>query len=157
MSWNDQYQRVLRSLQRLHDRKNKTEEYYTDDIFHFFMDCWHLKDWVKKDNELAGFAQKAIVKDAEASEILQFARALADRSKHFELRKGRKQDARTVGNWHISTGDDTRFLDFTVAEVSNDGKEGREWEVIDFANQAVKEWGRILTKHGLDAPGTDCG
>ena len=31
---------------KLHDRSS---DFYQDDIYAFFMNCYHLKDWIKKD------------------------------------------------------------------------------------------------------------
>ena len=48
MSWKAQYERMLRSAARIHDHDKPMED-RVDDLLHFFMDCWHLKAWIKYD------------------------------------------------------------------------------------------------------------
>ena len=44
----DQLNRVRRMLDRI-NRQDREPIEYGDDIWSFFQNCWHLKDWVKND------------------------------------------------------------------------------------------------------------
>jgi hypothetical protein len=46
--WQEQYRRMIRSFRKLDGEYNNTEV-YDDDLYHFFEDVWHLKDWLKND------------------------------------------------------------------------------------------------------------
>ena len=46
--WKMQWRRVERGFAKLSAVYNDCE-LYDDDLYHFFQDAWHLKDWIKND------------------------------------------------------------------------------------------------------------
>jgi hypothetical protein len=47
-NWREQYDRMLRWLERLHE-PGEVDERRCDDFYAFFLICYHLKDWIKSD------------------------------------------------------------------------------------------------------------
>ncbi len=55
--YEEQFNRVLRWYERYKEINNgilhtKESDNYQDDVFAFFMNCYHLKDWIKNDPSL---------------------------------------------------------------------------------------------------------
>ncbi|MDE1464137.1 hypothetical protein [Spartinivicinus poritis] len=51
----EQLERVKRSLDRVKNNKNKSVADYRGDLYHFFQDCYHLKDWIKNYSTINGY------------------------------------------------------------------------------------------------------
>jgi len=83
-SWQEQFERVKRYLQRRQDRGRQRTS-YEDDLWSFFRNCRHLKDWIKNDDTLPKDTREAIVDEVHQSGILMICRDLANRSKHLVL------------------------------------------------------------------------
>ena len=56
-------------------------ELYEDDLYHFFQDAWHLKDWIKND-PAAKVKAPNIEKDLEADGAFMITADLANGTKH---------------------------------------------------------------------------
>jgi len=59
----EQFKRVRRWYERFESIKNgrihdKPSEFYEDDVYSFFMNCYHLKDWIRNDPTVASVANK---------------------------------------------------------------------------------------------------
>src|SRR5258708_1539825 len=63
--WREQLERVVRFLARLqnHDRPKHD---YEDDLWAFFQNCWHLKDWIKNDPALDPSTRRTLLDRAHA-------------------------------------------------------------------------------------------
>ena len=59
-----QYARMVRGGLRLFEPYRSSVD-FDDDLLHFLMDCWHLKDWIKNDAKLAldATAREAVEKN----------------------------------------------------------------------------------------------
>jgi len=91
--YKEQFQRVLRCLKKLKNQDRGTLE-YSDDIWSFFQNCWHLKDWIKNDPELPRTIRDSIEKEIEQFESLLICADLSNRSKHSELNRNIRKDAK---------------------------------------------------------------
>ncbi len=83
--WRSQYDRTQRSYARLQKAvpsSGYSSVAYDDDVLHFFLDCWHLKDWIKNDTNLPSALKDSIARDVHAQAILQIARKLVNGWKH---------------------------------------------------------------------------
>jgi hypothetical protein len=153
MLWQEQYARVLRSLARI-QVQNRPRQEYEDDLLHFFMDCWHLKDWIANDGTLSEAVHKAILDSVHSSHILLVCRDLANRSKHLVLR-GRTMDGRLAADFPSDAGEPLqadgsaariRQIHFMVLE------DELAYDALYFAQEAVREWKALLSEHGLKVP-----
>ncbi len=153
MSWKAQFERMLRSLDRIQDR-DKPSELYVDDLVHFFMDCWHLKDWIYNDARHLHKKKRVDIRDAaHKADILQVCRDIANRSKHLTRRKReryRRRNVRLLGahKLYIQGEVGTFRTDYVIV-----GERRKQPEpVLRVAQQAVDEWKKILTDHKLRLP-----
>jgi hypothetical protein len=121
-----------------------------DDLFSFFQNCWHLKDWIKNDDTLPQATRDAIVKDAQATDSLLFCADLANGSKHLVLQNDRK-GARIL-SFRVSTGDPKTgetFSEGHLFEIASEHGTPQPYGIVNFARKAVEDWEDLLKKHGL--------
>lgn len=172
--WKAQFDRMLRSLSKV-EQRDADPTLQLDDLYHFFQDCWHLKDWIKNDDTLSQVTRDAIVKEAEKTESLNFCAELAIESKHLVLKHPRKEKkGATLWRWDItqktsdpnkatvakrSANDDVPENDSTNSEVALRtsqyviaSQRGTlpPGGIVAFARQAVQDWKDLLNKHALD-------
>jgi len=95
----EQYERMQRSYDRFREIKSgladKVPSDYEDDIYAFFMHCYHLKDWVKNDNSVKT-PMPNIGSDVERfiheSEVLSLCADLCNSLKHLELNRSHSSE-----------------------------------------------------------------
>lgn len=123
---------------RIHDA-NSNE--YVDDIYSFFIHCYHLKDWIREDTTSR---LRSAVKDfGRDSESFQICRDLCNGVKHLKIRTpgsdladprlGRKEVA-----FNVSTG----VLSMKVFVQTEDG----EKEAFAVATECMTEWEEFLSR-----------
>jgi hypothetical protein len=86
----EQFERVERWYQRfkeindgkLHDRYT---EYYKDEVYAFFINCFHLKDWIKYDKSV-GNANNIVEEFVKNNTDLNLCRDICHGIKHLELK-----------------------------------------------------------------------
>ena len=126
-----------------------------DDLFHFFVDCWQLKDWIINDSEnISHRKRKSIASAVHADTTLMQCRDIANARKHLKLRKKRKgrplkPDAAVIGE--IRVGGEGLSIDYVV--VNRRGK--KIARATELAKKAVQRWTEILAKHRLKISATD--
>src|SRR5262249_28177280 len=90
----EQYERMQRSYDRFREIKpgltDKISSDYEDDVYAFFLHCYHLKDWVKNDTSVKS-RMPNIGPDVERfineSEALSLCADLCNSLNHLELKK----------------------------------------------------------------------
>lgn len=144
-----QWARVQRALIRIENNKNRQEEEYEDDVWFFFQNCYHLKDWIIHD-DTNPISSKTVEADIERNLELKLCADLANRSKHLKLTKKPRKDAK------ISSKDLT--IDCATAGFPGEGRwhydfvvswEDSSMEAIKLAQESVKEWAKLLTTYGV--------
>lgn len=144
-NWQEQYRRMQRSYEKVNGEHHSTET-YADDLYHFFMDCWHLKDWLRHDLTVPEELRTSIKKSAEADPALRVAADLANGVKHFKLAGRKRGGTEIVGN-DVTIAIGARISVIARYRVKNDA--GHEFVAEDIARQALEVWDEILTKYGL--------
>jgi len=157
-TWREQYDRTRRSYERfaeinagtIHDRDS---ENYRDDVYTFFLNCYHLKDWLKSDP-----ASRVASQEAEgcvnASLDLRLCGDLANGVKHMKLATPRASEDTALGRTHYALGlnagigpaeaEPTRIS--ATYEVSSDGN---TYDAFEIATRALTAWDAFLTSRGL--------
>ena len=160
-SYKQQYERMLRYLDRLKSQNGDQNE-YIDDIFSFFQNCYNLKDWLKNDNALPSSVRNKIENEVDLSNTLRIVADLANRTKHLKLSKHIRENANMTGvdiNIHagiiyinresMETKSASSRIEYRIkVETGN----GHIYDGLKLAEDAVLEWGRICHKLSIPMP-----
>lgn len=143
-----QFERVKRSLKRIENQDRDSTE-YDDDLWHFFQDCYHLKDWIKNDpnipDVIKGEKGNIIEEYVEGNKELRICADLANRSKHLELNKSIREDAKiTSRNVEISLSTGTSTCEHIITL-----EDGSKHIALNVARKAVEAWDTLLRKNQL--------
>lgn len=146
--WTNQWGRVQRSHQRLPWLSIEwatvvTGEHLRDDVVHFFMDCYHLKDWLKHDQDVD------LVGDVEAfinsSDALKVVADIANGQKHLTLTRPRSGDIATELVGEVVTHGDASGAEIAMTVATG----GKTIDAGDLAKEALDEWRTFLASEGL--------
>jgi hypothetical protein len=113
-SYRDQLDRVRRFLDRVESHAPCRDVDYADDVWAFFQNCWHLRDWLTMDKLIPKQILDAIHHEIKQSMLLTLCEGMANGTKHsVGLREGKSAE-------HAST--DTRITpgEPTVLDCSID-------------------------------------
>ncbi len=139
----EQFERVLRYLNRM-ERKGATEE-DRDDMFAFFLNCWHLCDWVANDASV-GRRLETVQLDAKAFSSLASCELIANGSKHLVLtRPPRPTPHITHADVHAWDGADDRPAEASYTFSFGSGSE----DALTLARHAVADWRILLARYGV--------
>ena len=138
----DQLTRVRRFLLRIesHDRPSTD---YDDDMWSFFQNCWHLKDWIKNDPEVPSPVRAAIEGEVKDSFELLVCADLANASKHLVLITPRIGAKHSHKNYRIVMGGQSKV------EYLIDVGDGSQIDGLELARRCVTAWESILKRHNL--------
>jgi len=141
----DQTKRIVRSFNRLSKQNilERITDKIKDDNYHFFQDCFHLKDWIKNDSDLPQIMRDEVENFVERSRFLKHVADIANATKHLQLTKYIRVD---------------KEIDFEILNVTSDN-EHKEMLSIKSKNEsfggnslhinALKDWNRFLGKYKL--------
>jgi len=153
--FSEQFERVKRSLKRIENQDRDSTE-YDDDLWHFFQDSHHLKDWIINDPSVPEVIKgEYIDKDhkkghkvenyVKGNVELRICADLANKSKHLELDKFSREDAEITSrnvNILLSTGTSTCEHIITL-------EDGSKHIAMDVARKAVEAWESFLSENKL--------
>lgn len=140
-SWIDQWERVkigLGRTQAIYAGRSEPEgtSGAAYDVFTFFVNCHHLKDWIKNDVTLSRSTRKKVEPFVQKSKDLKMCADLANRTKHSALVSTRTGDLSTgpSGNEVTVMGSHQARHAFRVSS----GK--RERDALELATACVDRW-----------------
>ena len=143
--WQMQWLRVERGRAKLTRAYNNTE-LYDDDLYHFFQDAWHLKDWIKNDPLVSGNVRAQVEEALSQVQAFRIAADFANGTKHMALDRPRADNAQfterkvTVKLGHSGPALQERVL--TLADGSQTTAEA-------VATTLMREWSLLLERFGL--------
>ena len=142
--YREQFERVGRFLHRVRRGDRESVE-YLDDLWAFFQNAWHLKDWIMNDSSLQQELRDRVVDSVHSSEQILLCGALANRSKHLRLRPVWNDADVTGQNVTVFPGQNK------PAEYSHNVtlEDGTVLIAQTLAEDAVKAWESILAQEGL--------
>jgi hypothetical protein len=93
----DQYRRMMRSYERFAsiDRGrvyDPSSENYSDEVFAFFLNCYHLKDWIKNDKGARVIAHTDVEGLINSSYPLKLCADICNSHKHLKLKAPRSHE-----------------------------------------------------------------
>lgn len=145
----EQYKRVKRYLNRLeHQDRDSTE--YDDDLWAFFQNCYHLKDWIKNDPSVRADIASKVEGFVNNNLELRICSDLANRIKHLSLDRVREEAEVTNRNVNIEVplvGSD--ILGTSTCEHVITLGDGSKHIALDVARKAVENWTRFLSDKEL--------
>jgi hypothetical protein len=141
--YRDQLARTRRLRNRILNQHYPFIVDYQDDVFAFFQNCWHLKDWVRNDPLVPQKTKDRIKRAAESSPTLAICNDMASGTKHLKLH-GAKAGA---SHSHLRIANQGQID--CVIDV-----DGLQLSARVLARKCVEEWERILGDEGL--PTGDC-
>ncbi len=151
MKYLEQYERIKRSYNRfekinkgmLHD---KNSDYYQDEVYAFFINCYHLKDWLIKDLP-TGIKKRDIESFVGKSKNLMISGALCTGSKHLIISDPRFDPSTKIGKRSVKVGLGTGPTTISVKyQINIDNK---IHDAFTIATKCLKEWERFLKRNRL--------
>jgi hypothetical protein len=149
----EQYERMQRSYDRFRENNpeptDKISSDYEDNIYAFFMHCYHLKDWIKNDNSVKA-RMPNICTDVEQfinkSEALGLCADLCNSLKHLELKRSRSAERPTFGRkkYHhrLNIGSDSSIrLEWLIGRNNKP-----PLDVFELATECIAEWDKFLQR-----------
>jgi len=141
-----QWERVKRALLRIENNKNRQMDEYEDDVWNFFQNCWHLKDWIKNDPAINSVHQESVECDVKKVDELVICADLCNRSKHLKLTCKRVDADVTGRNININTGPPGEgYGEYNFIITIDDG---RSFDAITVARISVEKWAGLLESYG---------
>jgi hypothetical protein len=142
--WREQYDRMKRWRARLNE-PGHAEERRRDDIYAFFVCCYHLMDWIMQDASLKDDLRKGVSSFVKSSRTLGLAADVTNGFKH--LKRNREPDVDTVsvsavGGFHVGMPEPA----LSGIVVAGD----QTWEDASvLADRCIEEWEGFLRRHRL--------
>jgi len=154
-----QFQRMQRAFMKVLDSKNRNPEEYEDDVWGFFLNCWHLTDWIKNDTEgVARATREKIEVEVNTHPALVMVGNLANRKKNVSITKGvtkvdssQRTQGRVTGTAYLDRRDEIRKTgkDHQEIVLLVVDKKGDEIAVKKLATDAMKNWMAIIKKYRI--------
>mgnify|MGYP000701759998 CR=1 FL=1 len=165
--WNEQYQRMLRSFQRVqnyYDGLTGLEHYdgasvfpeFRDSVIHLFQDIFNLRDWLKNDQKISvsnSDIDSTCSGNSSKFPNLHIARDVANGSKHLRItRPSQSVDTRIAGVGHLEVsfgaGGEMKntVLKHSIAIELGDSSLA---DALTVAGGCIAEWDEVLQNWGL--------
>ncbi|MDP2949924.1 MAG: hypothetical protein Q8P22_10350 [Chloroflexota bacterium] len=120
---------------------------YLDEIYAFFMNCYHLKDWIKHDGTVVPTAQRAVEPYINSSRPLKLCADICNSLKHLCLTSSRSGESPAFGKKHfglaVGTAPTTINLKYKVNTTAG------PIDAFQLATECRDAWDTFLTTNGL--------
>lgn len=118
-----------------------------DDVMAFFQNCYHLKDWVKNDNN-SGISSAEVENFVNSSEFLKICGDLCNGFKHLKI-SNPKVDSDTNINRHIYLPPGGHVSDPIVKREFIITSAEKKYEALDLADKCIAEWHGFFNNQGM--------
>ncbi len=135
-----------------------------DEVYAFFMNCYHLKDWINEDPKVPLSATSNVENFINSTECLRICADMCNRSKHSELTRYVRIDKDTElhsqayspeRRYEIITRDNSDVID-AISEKGmwlkfryEIGYLGKTIDALELAKSCIEKWGDFIAEHGL--------
>ena len=150
--YREQYDRMKRWYERfvtLDERRphNVPSDNYLDEIYAFFMNCYHFKDWIKNDGTIATTVQQAVEDHINSTRPLKLCADIANSLKHLRLTSSRSGESPAFGKKKLglalSAAPTTISLKYEVNTTTG------PIDAFQLATDCIDAWDAFLTTNGL--------
>jgi hypothetical protein len=118
-----------------------------DDVYSFFIHCYHIKDWLKNDSDYNKHSNKEIETYINQTQALAICADICNGLKHLKLESSRSGSAPRISNKDV-------FLDFIKLDDDNAlllqkisvtiEHDGKQINAFDISTQAIQAWTKFL-------------
>ncbi len=152
-AYHTQYNRMKRWYERfvaidqgrLHDTSSDN---YLDEIYAFFMNCYHLKDWIKNDNTVATHVQDSVETYINSNRSLRLCADICNSLKHLQLISSRSGENPTFGKKQFALNLGSGLPTTISLKYELDTTNGSE-DAFDLATECIAAWDTFIENNGL--------
>lgn len=151
--YQEQYDRMKRWYARLAAldqgrRHDVASDNHVDEIYAFFMNCYHLKDWIKQDSAVAAPVQQSVEGHIDANRPLKLCADICNSLKHLTLTSHRSGESPMFGKreYALALGGGaapTIRLKYQVDTAAG------PIDAFQLATECVHAWDTFLSNNGL--------
>ena len=150
----EQFRRVKRYYERIKEidrgtpHIRSTDDYYRDDFYAFFQNCYHLKDWIKNDYTLGEGVRNCVENYINQNEDLLLCADICNRKKHLELNRPRSNfDPRFRGRvTKMSLKEPSQEQTISI-KFNIDTYDGQTLDAFELATKCVQAWENFINKN----------
>ncbi len=149
--YHEQYERMKRWYSRFKSinetkKHDMPTDYYQDEVYAFFINCYHLKDWLKNDL-YCHVGGEEIEEFVTNSESLRICGDICNGSKHLILTKPKNNSETRIGSRHFSLnlGGWGPIIHIEYDVVIGD----KVYDAFTLATKCINEWEVFLNQHNL--------
>lgn len=159
-NYQEQFERMMRWYRRFEDIKlrrykpfpdelDPQEVFFqvSDEIYAFFLNCYHLKDWIKNDDTVSQTAKKHVAKFIDDNECLRICADICNSIKHLKLDKKHRnsEDVALESALWISVGTASKFIHIkpTITNLTTQV----EQDAFTLASDCVQKWQEFIEIH----------
>lgn len=153
MAFQDQLDRSVRWYERFRDLTHGREhtmgsENYADEIFAFFQNCYHLKDWIQNDTQVPPSMAAGVWPAVNQSVALELCADLCNSQKHFTLNRPPQSGSVPISgpkHWGLALGVGEHPIINLKVEIQSGS------QVLDgftVATDAMRDWTAFINAHG---------
>jgi hypothetical protein len=117
-------------------------EYYQDEVYAFFLNCYHLRDWIEHDPIVPELAKNKVKDFIEHSDCLRICRDICIAAKHVEIRKplsGTRPESRGL-KFHLRLGGGQPTLAVKYSVMTGKGL----MDAFELATKCIQEWDEFI-------------
>lgn len=120
---------------------------YLDEIYAFFMNCYHLKDWIRNDNTVAAPVQQSIEAHINSNRALRLCADICNSLKHLRLTSSRSGENPVFGRKQfglaLGQGPPTISLKYEVDTTTG------PIDAFSLATECVDAWDSFLMANSM--------
>jgi hypothetical protein len=146
----EQFERVKRWYERFKridegTSHEKSTEFYQDDVYAFFLNCYHLKDWIKHDSTVPKSVTSIVENFVGGSKHLAICADICNSIKHLTLTKPpRSGKAPQWGSRNVKatlyepSSKSTVTVNYSIMTATG------PMDAFDLATKCVQEWEQFI-------------
>jgi len=141
--WHERFSAIDQG--RLHDMPSDT---YLDEIYSFFQNCYHLKDWIKNDEAIPSHVQQSVESYINSNRSLKLCADICNSLKHLRLTSSRSGESPTFGRKQFAVSLGTGVPTTISLKYEVDTSSG-PIDAFSLATECITAWDTLLQTYGL--------
>ncbi len=147
----EQWEKLKRQYSKVQDIQKgvsgKSPGYLKDEISHFFQDCFHLKDWLKKDETQLEQKIEDLFDKNNGIESFKICADFANREKHSEaIRCTRIDPNASIKKQNLKLVLNSPVTSFYSWEIEANGN---YYDTFTLANDCMRHWQELINNENL--------